>query len=355
MTGQSKTKKILITGGGGFLGTVLAPRLLDEGKRVKIIDQFYFGLEPLAGFRNHPGVTITEEDILFQDNDPDLFKGIDTVVHLASISNDPSCDLDPNLSIRTNFLGTMALARRAKAEGVRRFIFASTCAVYGASGEEFLDENSQTIPVTLYALTKLESERELLKLSCPEFPVTILRFATLFGLSPRMRFDLAVNAMTKRALQNQVIVVNGLGRQYRPFVHVRDAAGAIMSVMSAPVAKVEGQIFNIGDEALNYKIIDLAEAIASHFPGAKIERVLKNEDLRSYRPRFEKFKNAFRTPLRCGLAEAVREISEAYKRGELSTMEEDRFYTLTVLRKASGAVQSNLAGSARWLSLTEQK
>ena len=348
MTNHATTGKTLITGGGGFLGTVLAPLLLAAGKQVKIIDQFYFGFGPLASFRNHPGITITEEDILFQDNDPDLFKGVETVVHLASISNDPSCDLDPNLSIRTNFLGTMALARRAKVEGVRRFIFASTCAVYGAAGDELLDENSQTGPVTLYALTKLESERELLKLSSPEFSVTILRFATLFGLSPRMRFDLAINAMTKRALQNQVITVNGLGRQYRPFVHVHDAAQAVICVMNS-AAKVEGQIFNIGDETLNYQIIDLAEEILSHFPASKIERVIKNEDLRSYRPRFDKFKSVLQMPLRYGVEDAVTEIGKAYKRGELSTMEEDRFYTLTVLQKAQGTVQSNLAGATRWL------
>lgn len=353
----AESRSILLTGGGGYVGTVLAPMLLEAGHKVKIIDQFYFGLEPLQAFRNHPGVTIIEEDILFQDNDPDLFEGIDTVIHLASISNDPSCDLDPNLTIRTNFLGTMALARRAKAEGVKQFIFASTCAVYGAADEQFLDESSQTGPVTLYALSKLESERELLKLNAPDFSITLLRFGTLFGLSPRMRFDLAINAMVKKALQNDVIIVNGLGKQYRPFLHVRDASRSLMAVMDAAPSVVSGETFNVGDERLNYQIDALAQTIASHFPGIKVEKILKNTDIRSYRPRFDKFKKALGMPLKYFIPEAVQEISDAYHAGTLGTMEEERFYTLNVLRKchADPTPRSNLAVSTRWLSLVGQK
>lgn len=343
---------VLVTGGGGYLGSILTPLLLKEKRQVKIIDQFYFGLEPVQELRTDPNITIIHEDILFQDNDPDLFNEVDTVVHLAGISNDPSCDLDPNWSIRTNFLATMALARRAKAEGIKRFIFASSCSVYGAAKDQFLDENSETGPVTLYALTKLESERELLKLSSPEFSVTILRFSTLFGLSPRMRFDLAVNVMVKRALQNQNLIVHGEGKQYRPFVHVGDAARSILSVMKTPISKVTGEIFNVGDELLNYTIADLAEEIASYFPNIQIEKNLNNNDIRSYRPKFSKMRETLQFQPEFKIAHTVKEISDAYQQGYLGSMEEEKFYTLKILKKRqTEPANSNLAVSTRWLSI----
>lgn len=347
---------VLVTGGAGYLGSVLTPMLLDNGKKVKIIDLFCFGSDPIKEFKNHPNVAIVQKDILFQDNDPDLFKGIDTVAHLASISNDPSCDINPNWSIQTNFLATMALARRAKCEGIRRFIFISTCSVYGAAGDQFLDESSPTGPVTLYALTKMESERELLKLSSSNFSVTILRFATLFGLSPRMRFDLSVNTMIKRALQNQSIIVHGEGNQYRPFLHVRDAAHSILASINVPTSKVANEIFNIGDESLNYPIDSLAREIASNFPNVKIERDLANNDIRSYRPKFLKFRDTLKISTKYRISDAVQEISEAYYGGLIGSMDEEKYYNLETLRRGfSDPFKSNLAASKRWLSVAGQK
>ena len=142
-------RNILVTGGGGYLGAVLVPLLLQLGHRVQVLDCFYFGEESLTAVKMHPGLTIVREDIFHQENIPNLLQGVDAIIHLASLSNDPSCDLDPNLSIRTNFLATVALARRAKMEGVRQFIFASSCSVYGAGGHSWLNETSQTGPVTI--------------------------------------------------------------------------------------------------------------------------------------------------------------------------------------------------------------
>jgi nucleoside-diphosphate-sugar epimerase len=344
--------QILVTGGAGYLGSILVPLLIDRGFRVHVIDRFYFGNNLAPELLNHPALRITDEDIFFHENWPDLFKDTHAVVHLASISNDPSCDLDPNLSIQTNFLATMSLARRAQAEGVKHFVFMSSCSVYGASGQRFLDERSATGPVTLYALTKLQSERELLRLSAHNFAVTVLRSATLFGASPRMRFDLAVNAMTKRALQGQNIIINGNGAQYRPFLHVKDAAESIAAVLLKDRDDVAGEVFNIGNERLNYSIAELAQIVGAQFPEVKIEHREDNHDLRSYRVRYRRFQN------RCGFApartieEGIKEIADAYRNGQLPDMDAEQFYNVSVMKKACAdpLMRYSLASAPRWAS-----
>lgn len=332
---------VLVTGGGGYLGTVLVPLLLEEEFPTVLFDAFHFGFEPILSFQGHPLLTVVREDISRQDRIAGLLKRIDTIVHLAGVSNDPSCDLDPSLSIRTNVLSTLALARRAKAAGVKRFLFASSCSVYGTGGDKPLEETSETNPVTLYALTKLAAERELFRLSSPDFCVTNLRFATLFGLSPRMRFDLAVNIMIKKALQNQDIVVHGDGKQYRPFIHVRDAARSVLAVLKAPADSAAGEEFNIGDHSLIFTIEHLAAEIAAHFPRIGIQRDPQCADIRSYRPDFSKFISRFQTRPERRVADAVPEIREAYLRGDLGSMEEEKFYNLRVLRR----LQSSLSQS----------
>ena len=352
MKKKSSQPQILVTGGAGYLGSVLVPMLLEAGYGVRVIDRLYFGHSSLYAVQNHPSLKITEEDILYQENIPDLFKNVHAVVHLASISNDPSCDLDPNLTIQTNFLATMALARRAQSEGVKRFVFMSSCSVYGASGSQMLDENSRTGPVTLYALSKLQAERELLRLLNPRFSITILRLSTLFGLSPRMRFDLAVNTMVKRALQNQNILVNGEGRQYRPFVHVKDAAAAIKLVLGENTKKVHGKIFNVGAENLNYTIKELAEDIKKHFPKTIVERVPFNNDIRSYRVRFNRFHQQCGYVPSMSVEDGIKEIKQAYQQGLWANMDDERFYNVLVMKKESKGpfITQSLASSPLWIS-----
>lgn len=326
----SASRHVLVTGGAGYMGSVLVPLLLTAGYEVSVVDIFLFGnsLQQVS----HPQLHIYEADITAVDAVTDLFATVDAVVHLASVSNDPTCDLDPNLTIRTNYLATTALARSALAHNVQQFIFASSCSVYGASGSRLLDERSHVGPVTLYALTKLASERELLELSRDDFRVTVLRFGTLFGFSPRMRFDIAINLMIKRALLGQPLVVHGTGRQYRPFVHVRDAAEAILAVLQAgPVT--QGHIFNIGADEHNFTISELAQLIHSHFPSLSIERQSNNADVRSYRVRFQKVHDIIHFMARRTVADAVQEISTAYKAHLLGTMEEDQYYNIAVIKQ----------------------
>ncbi len=349
---KKKGARVVVTGGAGYLGSVLVPMLLDEGHHVNVFDTFYFGKKPLEKHAHNPNLVISEMDIAHHENISNLLKGVDTVIHLSGMSNDPSGDLDPNLTIQTNFLATMSLARRAKAEGVKKFIFISSCSVYGASGNVLLDEQSDVGPVTLYALSKLQCENELLPMADSKFGVTILRFATLFGYSPRMRFDLAVNVMTKRALQGKSILLNGDGMQYRPFLHVKDAARSIMTVMKEEPYITNKQIFNVGNSKLNFMIKDLVPLIQSYFPESKIEKVESNKDTRSYQVNFKKFERICAFEALYDVEYGTKEIEQAFKSGELANMDDPIYYNLEVMKKIikEPLITYSLASSPRWNS-----
>ena len=343
-------ERVIVTGGAGYLGNVLVPLLLEAGKKVTVVDSLYFGKEHLEKYLSNPHFSLIEMDVSHHENIPSLFKDVETVIHLAGLSNDPSGDLDPNLTIQTNFLATLSLARRAKAEGVKKFIFISSCSVYGASGAHHLDEQSEVGPVTLYALSKLQCENELLPLADSKFSVTALRFATLFGYSPRMRFDLAVNVMTKRALQGKSIILNGDGVQYRPFLHVKDASRAIMTVMDEDPCIVNKQIFNVGNSQLNFMIKDLVLLMQKFFPNAPIERLEGNRDNRSYLVSFKKFERICNFKALYDVAYGVKEIQEAFTKGELPNMDDMKYYNLEVMKKIikEPVIQYSLASTPRW-------
>ena len=335
-----KDKVILVTGGAGYLGSTLVPFLLESGYQVKILDSFTYGESPLNEFRNHPKLTIVRDDILNHENHTALFQNVGAVVHLAGISNDPTSDLDPSLTVKTNYFATLSFARRAKTEGVKKFIFMSSCSVYGASSGELLSEESKTDTVTLYALTKLECEPRLLSLNSDDFSVTIFRLATLFGYSPRMRFDLAINVMAKRAIQGLDIIVHGDGQQYRPFLHVKDASKAILKTIEADPKIVAGQIINIGSEELNYRISDLAAEVHKMFPNIGLSKVEKNVDARSYQVSFKKLRDVLGFTPQTKLADAVNEIRAAVESGRLKNLDDDQHYNIKVLKRKSAQLES---------------
>ncbi|MBI3334496.1 SDR family oxidoreductase [Candidatus Pacearchaeota archaeon] len=347
---KEESKRIVVTGGAGYLGSVLVPMLLEAGFRVHVLDTFYFGKKSLEKYVNHPNLNLTEIDLAHHENIPRLLKGVDTVIHLSGLSNDPSGDLDPNLTIQTNFLATMSLARRAKAEGVKKFIFISSCSVYGASADALLDEQSTVGPVTLYALSKLQCENELLPLADSRFSVSTLRFATLFGYSPRMRFDLAVNVMAKRALQGKSIMLYGDGTQYRPFLHVRDASRAILAVMSEDTSITNKQIFNVGNSRLNFMIRDLVPVVQGYFPSSQIEKIENNKDNRSYRVSFRKFERILGFQALHGIEYGLKEIEDAHKSGELANMDDPQYYNLEVMKRIikEPLINYSIASSPRW-------
>lgn len=300
--------RILVTGGAGYLGSRLVPLLLDRGHEVRLFDRFCFSREAVADFASSPKCTIVEGDVRRLQECPGLLAGIEAVAHCASLSNDPSCDLDPEMTRDVNLESTRELANQAVQAEVRRFVLASTCTVYGHGVFELLDEESPANPVSVFGQTKLEAEQAVLGMQNDRFQPVVARAATMFGWSPRMRFDLAVNQMVATAVRNGRIVVMGGGNQWRPFVHVRDAARAIAAMLEAPAAKVSGQLFNVGSDVYNLRIRDLAERIARNFDAVKIEIPRDDDDLRSYRVQFGKIRRALGFKCEYSIDEGVEEV-----------------------------------------------
>jgi len=306
-----QSMRVLVTGGAGYLGCHLVRLLLDRGHSVRLFDRFYFGEASVAPFKRSPRCEIVRGDIRDVGKVPELLDGVDAVIHLAGLANDPSCDLSPEMTADINVEGTRNLAVQAQKQGIRRFVQASSCGVYGKGVITELDEESPANPVSLYAESKLDSERLLLAMKSDAFEPVIGRPGTLFGWSNRMRFDLAVNQMVATASRNGRIDVMGGGRQWRPFLHVHDAAKAFLLLLDAPAEKVSGQVFNVGHDGLNLRVNDLAHRIAALFPGIQVSYAKDDEDLRTYRVRFGKMAQVLGFAPRYGIDDGVREVRDA--------------------------------------------
>jgi len=318
------SKTILITGAGGYIGSEMVRHFLAQDYQVRALDRFFFGRDVLEDGSTPPGLTIVKADS--RAIDAAVLDGVDAIVDLAGLSNDPSCDLEPRLTAEINRDAPIRLAHMARDAGVARYLFASSCSVYGSGVSNWLTEDSQTAPVSAYARAKLEVEPEVLKLADTSFTVSVLRKATLYGLSRRMRFDLAVNLMTLHAFKLGRITIMGGGQQRRPFVHVRDAVRAYQMVLEAEPPLVQKQIFNIGSNDQNYRISQLALAVKEHFPETTVDYAPDDPDRRDYQVSFDKVTSTlgFRPTLR--VADGVREIRDALARGLVS----DDIKTMTV-------------------------
>src|SRR5580700_6775827 len=270
---------VLVAGGAGYIGSVLVPVLLERGHRVTVIDRMYFG-DTLAQARARFGekLRIVRADV--RGFDQSLLKSIDAVVDLSGISNDPSCELEPKLTRSVNIDGAKRLAVAAREQGVRRYVFSSSCSVYGHGEGLGLSETSARRPVSLYARAKAEVEDFLQ--ACKGMQTTTLRLATVFGLSPRMRFDLAINVMTKNAYVARRITVDGGGRQWRPFVQARDVARAFEMVATASDDRAANQVFNVGTDTNNIQVLNLAFRVRDAIPGTEIVHAPTDPDLRDY-------------------------------------------------------------------------
>ena len=307
---------VLVIGGGGYIGSALVPQLLADGYRVRMLDLLMFGEDPIREFKDHPNLEIVQADFRNQDPLLNCLRDVDSVVHLGAIVGDPACKLDENLTIDVNLVSTRTVAELARSCGVRRFVFASTCSVYGAC-DDLLDERSHVKPVSLYGDTKLASERLLLSLANNDFAPTILRFATIYGLSGRTRFDLVVNLLTAKAKLEGEITVHG-GEQWRPFVHVKDAARAIAASLEAPRATVANEIFNVGANDQNYTISQIADIVANRVPGTKVVVAKDLADHRNYKVSFDKiFKRLGFVP-NYSIDDGIDQVLEAIANGEIS-------------------------------------
>lgn len=317
---------ILITGGAGYLGSTLAAALLDGGHRVRVLDSLLHGGESLLSIWCRPFFEFCRGDIRDASAVQDAMRGMDAVVHLAAIVGDPACARQPDVARAVNLDASAGLLNASQRAGVARFVFASTCSNYGkmADSEAYVDERSELRPVSLYAETKVAVERMVLAQARPGFCATALRFATLFGVSPRMRFDLTVNEFALEMLARRRLTVYG-DQFWRPYVHVRDAARAIALVLEANAAKVSGEVFNVGATGENYRKRDIVQLIQQYVPDAEIVAVEKHEDPRDYRVSFEKIAStlcyAVEYPLRSSLPELVHLV----KSGVIADVDSTRY------------------------------
>ncbi len=314
--------KILITGAGGYIGTTLVAQCLEEGWDVVALDLFFFGKERLGESLSHPNLTLKNKDVRHVSVAD--FEGVDVVLDLAALSNDPAGELVPELTDSINHLGRVRVARCAKQAGVGRYVLASSCSVYGQGGEHPLDETAQTNPLTIYAQANLAAEMSTLALADSTFSVSAVRQSTVFGLSGRMRFDLVINIMTLNAIQKGKLFVCG-GQQWRPLIHVADTARAIRLIAKAPIEKVNGEVFNVGHS--NLQVLDMAYLIREAAPVDVDLQIEKNElDQRDYRASFEKIKKVLGFEAEFTVQDGVKEISKALQEGSLT----DEPWTYTV-------------------------
>jgi nucleoside-diphosphate-sugar epimerase len=317
---------ILVTGGAGYIGTVLTEELLAAGHKVICLDRVFFGMEVLKDFQANPNYTLVRDDV--RRFDKSVLRGVDVVVSLAAISNDPACDLDPEVTKTINLDGTLRTARLAKEMGVGRFIFSSSCSVYGHGVDCSLTEDSPLAPVSLYARCKVEAEARLRAMGSDNFAVTVLRNATVYGPSRRMRYDLVLNLMTVKAFTDRVIYVLGGGKQWRPNVHVRDAARAVLAVMDQPVKKVAGQVFNVGANEQNFQVLDIAHIVRDVMPDVAIKVVPDDPDRRNYNVNFDRITRGLDFQVKHSLPEAVAEIKGQLTKGCIWSYNDPRSRTL---------------------------
>lgn len=314
---------VLVVGGAGYIGSILVRRLLETGWRVRVFDSLLYGASAIEDVLDHPNLKLVVGDCRNIQSVVGAVKGVSTIIHLAAIVGDPACEQERLTALETNSAATRMMIEIAKGYGVKRFVFASSCSVYGVT-DTIVDEHSGLNPVSLYAQTKVDSEQALLNARSDSFHPTILRFATVFGNSYRPRFDLVVNLLTAKAHQEGVVTIFN-GEQWRPFVHVRDLSEAILKVMNAPLSLVSGEIFNVGSRKLNYTLSQIAEKIKEVFPDLRIEHV-ENSDRRNYRVSFDKLQNLLGFECLWSIEDGILELKRAFERGLIADYR-DPFYS----------------------------
>jgi nucleoside-diphosphate-sugar epimerase/CBS domain-containing protein len=323
-------KSVLITGGAGYMGSILCRKLLDKGYQVTVLDKLLFGKESIKELIRNKDFKFIKGEMGSINN---LLSGIqksDSVIHLAGIVGDPASSLDPVYTMESNHFSTKLLIELAKYYHASRFIFASSCSVYGAN-KNVLTEKSSLNPLSLYARTKVSSEKDLLNAQDRYFHPIILRFGTLYGLSPRMRFDLAINTMTAHGFFRNKINVTG-GSQYRPFLDVSDAAEACIKALEAPLKKVAGQIFNVGSNKNNLTINEVANIIKATIPQTKVIRHNKTIDKRDYNVSFDKIRKLMSFQAANTVKSGVEKIVSSFQNGQYKDFENIKYSNYLLLK-----------------------
>lgn len=326
-----------MTGGAGYVGSVLVPKLLNAGYRVKVLDLFLYGKEVFEGVKNHPFLQLTEGDIRNHKLLEEVIPGCDTVIHLACISNDPSVELDPDLSRTINFEAFEPLVKISRENGVRRFIFASSGSVYGVSDSPEVTEDHPLVPVSLYNKYKAKCEPILRAYQSSDFTTVIIRPSTICGYSPRQRLDLTINILTNHAVNNGRITVFG-GNQMRPNLHIQDMVDLYLKLLEYPKDLIAGQIFNAGYQ--NYTVSEAAqlvkrvvENLLPEMKNLEIETTPSN-DIRSYHLSSEKIKKVLGFVPQYTIEDAVRELVAAFRSDKLpDPMNNSRYYNIKRMKE----------------------
>ncbi len=319
---------ILVVGGGGYIGSVLVERMLENDMKVRVFDKFIYGRKVFDDLKDNTKLEIVEGDATDIYSLTLALKNVRGVVHLAGIVGDPASMVDDRLTRHMNIVSTRMVKEAVKGLRIPKFIFASSCSVYGSSNN-IVDERSRLNPLSPYAKSKIDSEKELLQDTFDEFNPTILRLATVFGHSRKPRFDLVVNLFVAQALDNGFITVTG-EHQWRPFIHVRDVADGIIKALDAPISKMSRQIFNVGDEEMHITIGELANTVQRILaPEKNVKVIVRNDrsDLRNYRVSFKKIKEQLGFSCRVSIEEGIREILENFKKGTYKKPYTDVYYS----------------------------
>ena len=319
--------KVLVTGGAGYIGSVLVRQLLNKNFSVRVLDSLKFGGDALYDVMLNPNFEFIKGDIRNEEDIDKALTGIDAIAHLAAIVGDPACKKYSDEANETNWTASKHLFEKAEKAGIKKFVFASTCSNYGKmkNPDDFVTETSELRPVSLYAELKVKFEKFLLEDNKnSNICSTSLRFSTVYGFSPRIRFDLTVNEFTRNA------VINGeqeiWGQQFwRPYCHVDDLARSIVIVLESEEKKVRANVFNVGDTSENYQKGKIMEEVCKIVPGVKVKFVESNEDPRDYRVNFDKIKTELNYNITKKVADGVREIYALVKTGIITDPFEQKF------------------------------
>ena len=328
---RTNVRRVLVVGGAGYLGSMVTKRLLDNGYQVRVLDMMLFGDESVLEFKTHPNFELIIGDMRNISTLADALVKVDAVINLAAIVGDPACITRPDIAIETNYLANKALAEACKYHQINRYIYASTCSVYGVA-DSILDELSPLNPVSLYARSKIQSEEGILSLMDENFSPVILRMSTLYGLSPRMRFDLVVNTMTMNAYKYQKITIHGGGTQWRPLLHVSDAAEAYLKCLEAPIHEIRGEVFNVGSSEQNYQILTIANTVHAEIPEASIDMAGDLQDARNYNVSFAKIQNKLGFTAQYTLQQAVHDIADYLKANDID-VKNTKYYNVESMKE----------------------
>jgi nucleoside-diphosphate-sugar epimerase len=321
---------VTVSGGAGYVGACVVESLLADGHDVRVLDVLLHSQQAVAASLEQQGAELIRGDLRDADTRRAAFDGAEALVHLAAIVGDPACARDPELSNEVNVEGSRLLLEEATRAGVQRLVFASTCSNYGRMADPSvpIDESGKLAPVSLYAEQKVGIERALLGGEVGVPTTTCLRFATVYGVGPRMRFDLTVNEFTRDLWEDRELEVFG-ELFWRPYVHVRDAAEAVRTVLAADPAVVAGEVFNVGASSENYRKLDLVEVITERLGRGNVSYVQRDEDPRDYKVSFEKVRSVLGFAPRMCVPDGVNEIVEALEAGRFGDPHAAHFSNLT--------------------------